>query len=64
MQKSFIKINSRDITVSDLRAMLSSQHQLSALTEMAEHARLNKTEFIDGKTFSEKFLAEVKKIIS
>lgn len=63
MQKSFIKINSRDITASDLKAMLHSQIQIAALTEMVDAARHNKLE-LDGKSYHEKFLSEVKKIIS
>lgn len=63
MQKSFIKISARDISVSDLKAMLSSQIQLADLTERVEAARHNKIELND-KSYTEMFLTEVKKIIS
>lgn len=63
MQKSLIKINSRDITASDLKAMLNSQIQLTELAEMIEAARQNKIE-LNGKSLHEKFFSEVKKIIS
>ncbi len=63
MLKSFIKISSRDISASDLKAMLASQLQLSDLTEKAEAARHNKLE-LNGKSLTETFLPEVKKIIS
>lgn len=62
MQKSFIKISARDISASDLKAMLNSQIELARLTEMVDAARHNKLE-LDGKNFSEKFFTEVKKII-
>lgn len=63
MHKSFIKISARDISSSDLKAMLNSQIELARLTEMVDAARNSKLE-LDGKNFSEKFFAEVKKIIS
>lgn len=61
MPKSYIKINQRDITIGDLKAMLSSQRQLTALNEMVEAARHNKEPL--EKSYSETFLAEVKKIL-
>jgi hypothetical protein len=63
MQKSFIKISSRDITVADLKAMLNSQIQLAQLTELVDQARHTHME-LDGKSLSERFFTEVKKIIS
>lgn len=63
MQKSFIKINARDISPSDLKAMLSSQIQLSDLTELVEAARHNNVDLKD-KSYTETFLTQVKKIIS
>ena len=54
MHKSIIKVNSSDITLEDLKAMINSQHQLSALTEKVEAARLNKIE-LNGKSYSESF---------
>lgn len=63
MHKSFIKISARDISPSDLKAMLNSQIELARLTEMVDAARNSNLE-LDGKNFSEKFFAEVKKIIS
>lgn len=62
MYKSVIKVNSSDVTLEDLKAMINSQHQLSALTEKAEAARLNKIE-LHGKSYTESFFAQVKKII-
>lgn len=62
MHKSIIKVNSSDITLEDLKAMINSQHQLSALTEKVEAARLNKIE-LNGKSYSESFFSQVRKII-
>lgn len=63
MHKSFIKISARDISTSDLKAMLNSQIELARLTEMADAARNNKLD-LEGKNFSEIYFTEVKKIIS
>lgn len=63
MQKSFIKISSRDITSSDLRAMLNSQMQILALTEQVDAARHNKLA-TENEVSTEKILSELKKIIS
>lgn len=63
MKKSFIKVSSKDITMSDLKMMIQSQDRLVELTELVEAARQSKSE-LDGKSYSEKFLSQVSKIIS
>lgn len=63
MHKSVIKVDSNDITFDELRAIINSQKQLSELTERAEAARHNKTE-LNGKSYTESFFAQVRKIIS
>lgn len=62
MQKSVIKVNSNDVTLEDLKAMINSQLLLSALTEKVEAARHNKIE-LGGNSYTESFFAQVKKII-
>lgn len=63
MYNSLIKVNAHDISESDLKAMVSSQIQLAALTEMSEAARHNKIE-LTGSSLREKYFSQVKKIIS
>lgn len=63
MHKSYIKINANDVSSADVKAMLQSQRQITALTELVEVARRSKSE-LDGKSLTEKFLLEVKKLIS
>ncbi|QDJ96362.1 hypothetical protein Xoosp13_175 [Xanthomonas phage Xoo-sp13] len=64
MHKSFIKINASDVTSADVKAMLQSQRQFAALTDMVDAARRNKMELEGSSSLTEKFFSEVKKIIS
>lgn len=63
MYNSLIKVKAQDISESDLKAMVSSQIQLAALTEMSEAARHNKIE-LNGSSYKDTYFLQVKKIIS
>jgi hypothetical protein len=64
MTKKFIKLSSNEMSVAELNALLNSHKQLKALDELAESCRRNKIEFGDNSTYRDRFLSEVKKILT
>ena len=62
MNKSYIMINDGETTQDEIRMLISSQKKLAKLLELSEVARHQK-KHPDG-SYSEAFLAQVRKIIS